>query len=494
MIKAVKTLIILLPLLSIVGGSQALAQDSLWSVCYGGYYNESGYASTQTGDGDFLLVGSTFSYGSGDYDVYLVKTDSTGIEIWSRTFGGTGIEYGYDITATADGGYVLVGSTTSYGNGGRDIYLLKVNDLGEEVWSQTFGGTEDDIGVSVRLASDSGFILCGSTSSYGEGTDIYVIKTDSNGDSLWTATYGGSAGESGAAVRTAVDSGYIVIGSTGSYGDGYSSVYLVRIGELGDTLWTSAYGGSRADFGHSVETTNDKGFILAGTTAPDGKNFYDAYLVKVDSLGLLEWEETYGGEYEDRAYSVKATADGGYIMAGTYEGSGDRKLDVFMVKTDPIGGVEWSDSYGGAESDYGRMVLLDDNQDYIVAGYTFSESSGGSDVYLLKVQGPLQMGVGDDDWQLPSEIAVLSQNFPNPFNLSTRIDFHLPRRASYNLVIYNVLGQVVRKWEDCGAYAGRYTIIWDGRNESGNEVASGIYIYNLRVEDFVQSKKMVLLK
>ena len=191
MIRTLKKIAFLPPLLLLIGVAPLKAQDSLWSAYYGGYYNESGYACLETAANEFLLVGSTFSYGAGDYDIYLIKTDSAGTEIWSRTFGGTGIEYGFDITATSDGGFVLVGSTTSYGNGGRDIYLVKIDGSGEEVWSQTFGGTEDDIGFSVRSTSDDGFIICGSTNSYGTGGNVYVIKTDSLGDSLWSKNYGG---------------------------------------------------------------------------------------------------------------------------------------------------------------------------------------------------------------------------------------------------------------------------------------------------------------
>ncbi len=490
----VKNLFVILPLIMAAGISESFAQDSLWSASYGGYYNENGYAATRLSNGDFLLVGSTFSYGSGDHDVYLIKTDSTGVELWSRTFGGTAADYGYDITPTASGGFVLVGSTTSYGNGGHDVYLIKVDNFGTLVWSKTFGGAQNDFGNSVRMTSDSGFIICGTTSSYGLGTDIYVIRTDSLGDSLWTKTFGGPSGESGSAIRQAIDSGYVLIGSTGSYGAGYSSIYLVRIGSSGDTLWTATYGGSRADFGYSLEPTSDKGFILAGATAPDGENFYDAYLVKVDSLGVIQWDSTYGGAYEDRAYSVKATADGGYILAGTTEGAGDRKTDVFMVKTDPVGGVEWSDAFGGAETDYGRMVLLDSRGDYYVVGHTFSIGSGGSDVFFLKIQGPVQSAAEPSNPLLPEDLVLLSQNYPNPFNLKTRIEFNLPRRAGYSLMIYNVLGQVVRHYEVPAASAGLQTIYWDGKNERGEDIASGIYIYRLQVDDFVQSKKMVLLK
>jgi hypothetical protein len=485
---------IVLILLLLAVATTVSAQDSLWAAWYGGSYNENGYSATRLTNGDFLLIGSTFSYGSGDHDIYLIKVDSTGTEIWSKTFGGTGTDYGYDIAMTADSGFVIIGSTTSSGNGGHDVYLLKVDNFGILQWSKTIGGADDDIGSSIRMTADSGFIICGTTESYGTGTDMYLIKTDSVGDTVWTKTHGGASGESGSAVRLAADSGYIVLGSTGSYGTGYSSVYLVRTGSTGDTLWTATYGGNRADFGYGVETTNDKGYIISGATALDGEDFYDAYLVKVDSFGVLQWSNTYGGSYEDRGYSVKSASDGGYIMTGTKEGNGARKIDIYMVKTDAGGNLEWDSAYGGAESDYGRTVLLDTQGDYHVVGYSFSAISGGSDVCFLKIQGPVQSDVDDREPAVPSLQAVLSQNYPNPFNLQTSIEFLLPRRSAYRLTVYNVLGQVVRHWENPAAYAGWHSVQWDGRDESGSEVASGLYLYRLQNEEFRETRKMILLK
>jgi len=494
MVRLAKCLLITLSLWFCRWYSGARAQDSLWSCNYGGYSNDFGSAVIETGSGDFLLLGSTYSYGSGDYDIYLIKIDSAGNEIWSRTYGGPGSDYGNDITATADGGYIITGSTTSYGSGGHDLYLLKVSGSGSLVWSQTYGGTEDDIGSSVRMTVDSGFVVCGTTSSFGSNTDMYLIRIDSIGDSLWSKTYGGSAGETGAGVRLGADSGFVLIGSTGSYGDGYSSIFLVCTGDSGDTLWTASYGGSRADFGYGLEMTNDKGCILVGATAPDGENFYDAILVKVDSLGGLEWDQTYGDVFEDRAYSVKTTADGGYIMAGVCDAGGIRKNDIYMVKTDAIGGVEWEDTYGGSESDAGRMVIIDRSGNYFLTGHSYSSGSGAADVYVLSIQGPVQSDVDNSETPLPVKSAALSQNYPNPFNPQTRIEFMLPRYAAYRLTIYNVMGQVIRRWNHPGAFPGWYTITWDGRDENDQRVASGIYFYRFESDRFAQTRKMILLK
>ena len=472
----------------------AQAQDSLWASRYGGSLNESANAITRLSSGDFVLCGSTFSYGAGEHDVYVVKTDSVGLTRWQETYGGTGTEYGFDLQQTSDGGFIIVGSTTSSGAGGRDVYLVKTDSGGAEQWTRTIGGANNDEGRSIRELYDHGFIICGTTASFGVGTDIYVIRTDSLGDTLWTKTYGGAAGESGAAIRETSDSGFIMIGNTGSYGTGYSSMYAVRTDSIGDTLWTATYGNDRADLGATVEIAFDDGFIFGGTTVEDGENYYDAFVVKTDSLGVLEWDSAYGGAYEDRVYAIQPTPDGGYIVGGMSEGGGSRKMDVLLLKIDGGGTTEWSRTYGGSEADYCLAVILDNQNDYFAAGYSYSATGGGSDAFLLKVQRAGATAVDDDNSLIPDRLVILGQNYPNPFNLSTTIEFTMQRSGTYSLMIFNILGQIVRSWDETPAYPGTHSVEWDGRNDNGEVIASGVYFYRFQAGEFAETKKMVLLK
>ncbi|UCD65034.1 MAG: T9SS type A sorting domain-containing protein [Candidatus Zixiibacteriota bacterium] len=478
---------------SILVTSPLRAQELIWSNNYGGLYHEFGNACSQTEGGDLLMLGSTYSYGNGSFDIYLVKVDSLGNQIFGRTFGGEGTEYGYDITPTSDGGFVIVGSTKSFGNGGRDVYLIKVDAFGDMLWSRTFGGTADDEGRSVRETSDGGFIICGGTYSWGAGyQDVLIIRTDALGNQVWLKTYGGAGGEAGAAVRPTGD-GYIVIGSTGSFGEGYSSMYVVKTDANGDSLWATTYGGARADYGYSVLTTRDGGLALVGATTSYGAGSNDAYLIKTDPDGNIEWERTYGGGDDDRACAVIETGSGDFILAGrTLSYSGNH--DVYVVKADPAGYQLWSRDYGGAEADYGENLIMADDNNYLLIGRSFSYSSGGSDIYLLKLQGDQTTGVGQLISQtLPSHFE-LAQNYPNPFNSSTTIHYSLTRRATVSVEIYNILGQRVREWEAESMPPGTYRLHWDGTGERGDEVGSGMYIYVMRADELVQSRKMVLLK
>ncbi|MEW6412760.1 MAG: T9SS type A sorting domain-containing protein [Candidatus Zixiibacteriota bacterium] len=477
-----------------ISASPVLCQDLLWYKNYGGPYNEFGNSCQQDANGDFYFLGTTYSDATNGFDIYLVKTDSLGNRLFARTYGGALSEYGYDLRMTTDGGFVIVGSTKSYGAGEKDVYLLKINADGDLQWSRTYGGVADDEGRSVRQTTDDGFIIAGGTFSFGAGyQDVYLIKTDQYGNLVWQETFGGAGGESAAAVRQTPDGGYIAVGSTGSFGDGYSSIYAVRVSQAGDSMWAATYGGLKADYGYSVETAMDGGIIIAGATASFGAGSSDAYLIKTDPSGYVEWQRTYGGADDDRAYSVKETPAGDFILAGSTL-SFSSTFNVYLVKTNPVGEAIWSRNYGGVESDYCEMILRDKDNNYILVGRSYSYTSGGSDLYVLKILGDPATDVFE---QLPGElpaIAELAQNYPNPFNLSTAIEFSLNSRSPVTLSIYNVLGQRVKQWSEPSLAAGIYRYEWDGQSESGNTVASGVYFYHLEAGVFSESRKMILLK
>jgi len=469
------------------------AQEMVWSTTYGGQYNDNAYAGCQIDDG-YILLGSTFSFGSGSFDLYALRLGSAGDTVWTHTYGGVDTDLGYDVRVTSDGGFIMVGSTRSDGAGEKDVYLVRIDSVGAVLWEKRYGGSGNDEGRAIRETSDSGFIICGTTSSYGAGyDDLYFIRTDSDGDTLWTTTVGGSGGESGSAVCLTGDGGFMAVGSTGSFGTGYSSIYTVRLNNDGDTLWTSVYGGTGADYAYALEAALDGGFVIAGGTSSSGAGYTDAYAIKTDADGVVQWEKTYGGLYDDRAYAVTRTLDGGYLLAGSTESFGAAEIDVYVIKTTPTGDTAWTRKYGGSKSDYGRMVFQETGRDYLVLGYSFSNSAGGSDAYLAKISGE-STPVGDDYDLLYPDGFGLEQNYPNPFNAATTITYTVPRRAMIQLTIYNILGQEVYR-DECGSVAmGTYSLVWDGHDEFGREVASGIYFYRITTADYVQTKKMVLLK
>lgn len=286
--------------------------NELWSRTFegpGGYFN-GGRSVQQTNDGGYIIAGA----GGVTPNVIMIKTDSDGNELWMKTFGNG---YGRSVQQTDDGGYILAGARhidlpAPFGVD-YDVLLIKTDADGNEVWRRTWGERNtEDFGHSVKQTSDGGYIVAGRTWSYGAGVnDVYLIKTDSDGNELWSQTFGGWETDTGNSVQKTSDGGYIVAGKTWSYGAGKYDVYLIKTDSDGNELWSRTFGGSEEEKGHSVQQTNDGGYIIAGKTGTVGK--YSLYLIKTDADGNEVWSKTWPGW----GWSVRQTIDGGYIVAGT---------------------------------------------------------------------------------------------------------------------------------------------------------------------------------
>jgi hypothetical protein len=186
---------------------------------------------------------------------------------FERTYGGIEFDWGQSVQQTQDGGYIVAGQTQSFGPWDYDVYLVKTDSVGDTVWTRTYGGNHDDAGWSVQQTQDAGYVVAGFTMSFGAGDyDVYLVKTDSLGDSVWTRTYGGFDADLGYSVQQTEDRGYIIAGETHSFDMGSGDVYLVKTDSVGDTVWTRTYGGSDWDFGYSVQQTQDGGYVVGGQT------------------------------------------------------------------------------------------------------------------------------------------------------------------------------------------------------------------------------------
>jgi predicted secreted protein/acetyl esterase/lipase len=259
-----------------------------WNKTYGGNGSDTGVSVFQTGDGGYALAGLTSSFGAGGNDVWLVKTDSVGNMVWNRTYGGTGNDMAFSVVQTGDGGYALSGPTSSFGAGGNDIWLFKTDSAGTMQWNKTYGGSLAEWMDQMIRTADGGYAISGYTASFGAGAqDVWLIKTDQSGNMAWNKTYGGTGNDNGFHMSQIAGGGYVIIGSTGSFGAGGTDVWLLKTDSSGNMLWSQTYGGTGNDQGYSVIQTSDGGYALAGYTNSFGAGGNDFYVIKTDGIGIF---------------------------------------------------------------------------------------------------------------------------------------------------------------------------------------------------------------
>ena len=255
-----------------------------------------------------------------------------------KAIGGPASEGGNSLIQTSDGGYAIAGAITSFGAGSGDVYVVKLDANGNLQWTKTIGGENEDVGTSLIQTSDGGYAIAGYTYSFGAGlTDVYVVKLDANGNLQWTKTIGGKIWENGHSLIQTSDGGYAIAGDTYSLNAADWDFYVVKLDANGNLQWTKTIGGENIDRGYSLIQTSDGGYAIAGTTQSFGAGEWDVYVVKLDAHGNLQWTKTIGGPESEIGQSLIQTSDGGFAIAGETYSFGAGKSDVYVVKLDKNG-------------------------------------------------------------------------------------------------------------------------------------------------------------
>lgn len=313
-----------------------------WMRKYQFPLNTKAYCVQEIEDGDFIIAGYNEDTITGGTDVLIIRTDNLGDTIWTRTFSNALKDRGHAIRQTFDNGFIITGFTCDSMFYDCDVYLIKINNQGETEWTKTIGGSDRDQSYNVEQTTDSGFIIVGSTFSFGNGIrDVYLIKTNNQGDTIFTKSYGGFNTDNGQSVKQTNEGGYIIVGTSISFNaqENHYDVYLIKTDEAGDTLWTRTYGGPDWESGKSIALTYDGGYIMTGYSESYGRGLGNVLVIKTDNSGDTIWTNTFGGEGTDWGKSIQQTLDGGYIIAGNTTSYGEGSNDIYLIKINGQGFV-----------------------------------------------------------------------------------------------------------------------------------------------------------
>jgi len=358
-----------------------------WDKTFGGTSSDQARSVVSTSDGGYLLVGNSQSGATGDKsqgnqgsnDYWAVKIDGNGNKVWDKTYGGTSDDVAQSVVSTSDGGYLLVGYSSSGAGGDKsqnsqgsnDYWAVKIDGNGNKVWDKTFGGTSSDVAQSVVTTTDGGYLLVGysysgatgdkSHNSQG-GNDYWAVKIDGNGNKVWDKTFGGTSNDYARSVVSTSDGGYLLVGNSGSGATGDKSqnykggtdYWVVKIDGNGNKVWDNTLGGTGGDYAQSVVSTSDGGYLLVGysksvaswdKSQANHSNNEDYWVLKIDGNGNKVWDKTFGATMREYARSAVSTSDGGYLLVGdSGSGAGGDKTqgnqgsnDYWAVKIDANG-------------------------------------------------------------------------------------------------------------------------------------------------------------
>lgn len=458
-----------------VNSLSAQAPDTLWTKTFGGVLSDDGYCVQQTTDGGFIITGLTNSYGVKYADVWLIRTDENGDTLWTKTYGTNGVDEGRSVQQTSDGGFIITGDVFVQGKG-LQVWLIKTNQSGDTLWTKNFGGpgTGFDKGYCVQQTNDDGYIIVGEVRVSGNQIDMLLIKTDSDGNYVWSKIYGGTGYDKGYSIQQTTDGGYIVTGYTGSFGTGYNDVWLLKTDAAGDTLWTKTYGGFDNDYGYSVEQTTDGGYFITGSSWSFSSGS-GVYLVKTDDAGDTLWTKTYSGS---QGYSGQQTSDGGYIITGWAEPLGPNNSNVWLLKTNSSGDTLWTKVFGADEYEQGRSVQQTSDGGYILCGFTDSYGAGNYDIWLIRVAA---------ETTAVKEITKADFTiYPNPTREKFSVSGLEPGVEINQFEIIDLYGKVIKSFKG--------ELITEGMNFDVSNLTAGMYFCRFYFENEIITKELIIQK
>ncbi len=477
------------------------AQSLAWHKTYGGYYDDRVSQTKQLKEGGYIIAGSSNSSSFGDvvdhigpfyswytHDYWIVKITEQGSIVWAKSYGGSADDVARSIEQTADGGYIIAGSTSSndidvtmhYGaDSTYDCWILKLDSSGKIQWKKTFGGSLDDEAIDIKQTKDKGYIFAGCSISNDSDVsghhnvskpnyDIWVVKLDSMGSLIWQKCYGGSSYEIPQSILLTSDSGFVILGYTfstdGDVSKYYknSDVWIIKIGNDGKLKWDKTFGGSQYEYATTIINTHDMGYLFVGSTGSTDFDLMghkvdtlsnDYWIVKIDSLGSIIWQKCYGGSNDELAFDVKIS-DNGYIICGrTNSNDGDISgnkggYDYWVIKIDSLAKLEWQKCLGGTKDETASSIFNTKDKGYLVLGSTKSNDDdvSGHHYYQFNIEDNYDYWAVKLNQNVNIDIPNILYNFniyPNP--TLNNLTIHHTINCKEDLFIYNALGGLVYK-------------------------------------------------
>ncbi len=355
-----------------------------FEILYGGSSDERGTVVELTSDGGYVIGGSTNSFGSGDLDFYLIKINNTGDLEWSRTYSTYNDERIHGVKQAQNGDYYISGWMKG-GFGWYDILVMKIDSDGNQIWVNNFGGYNPDEPRGLSITEDGGVIVSGYVASFGFGAkDIQLIKLDSNGSTEWARTFGTIYQDHNSHNIIGSDGNYIFSGMTDFTGYLNWNPTLIKTDPLGNIIWAKRFPGSVEDWARSLTELSTGGYVIVGNSKTYGAGQNDIYIIKTDTSGNVLWAKAIGGYQEDVGYAVTETSDSNIAVAGYTNSFGFGGYDAFLLKIGLDGNLQWFHNFGGLSDEYAFDMKKANDDGFILTGRRYSDSFGASDVYLIK--------------------------------------------------------------------------------------------------------------
>ena len=477
--------------------------DTLWSRIHSispyGDIDE-GRCVQQTSDGGYIIAGVCVPDGMISHpDVLLLKTDSLGFIQWVKSFGIEFFDEAFSVRQTFDGGYIVAGRTLFITgpnpniDNQSDIWLIKTDMHGDTVWTQIYGGIGHDYCTWVEQTPDSGYILTGTMNSgrsypptcFPEYTQsptecAFLMRTDRYGGVIWTRTY--QVGSYGNCVQQTTDGGYMLVGMIVS--NSQPDIYLVKTNPYGDTLWTKTIGSTDSlEFAKAIRQLAD-GYVLVGHVGPMPMAGVDGLLLKTDPWGNVLWQNVFGDSLSDVINAIDLSPDQGFFAVGNTNCMGHVHIgNIWVFKTDSAGNQLWQRIYDIALSDYAWSCTSTSDGCYVVTGllgYTI-----GGDLWLAKIGS--ESGI-DENSRTPIHPGIIRIH-PNPFCTSTAISYTVAEPAVVSLVIYDIMGRRIRTLVNGYQNADQHSVVFNARS-----LPNGVYFCTLKIGNHLpQTQRMVLV-